>query len=109
MSRNPKYIRLINTYRWRALRAEKLKNNPVCEQCERTGKSTLATEVHHIVPVESVPTIRQMEVLTYTYDNLMSVCHECHVEIHEVLNSHTKEHTRTSNKKKTQSFAEKYL
>lgn len=109
MSRNQKYIKLINTKHWRALRAEKLKNNPVCEQCERYGKSALATEVHHIIPVESVSTIKQMEMLAYAYDNLMSLCHDCHVGMHKELNSHTKEQMKDNNKKKTLSFSERYL
>ena len=55
MSRNPFYIKMINSVRWKQLRAEKLRNNPICEVCETNDLSTLATEVHHKTPVESVP------------------------------------------------------
>lgn len=39
MSRNPIYIRLINSARWRKLRYEKLKDNPVCEVCAKSDIS----------------------------------------------------------------------
>jgi hypothetical protein len=55
MSRNPFYIKMINSVRWKQLRAEKLRNNPICEVCDTNDLSTLATEVHHKIPVESVP------------------------------------------------------
>ena len=47
MSRNPIYIKLINSTRWKKLRMQKLKANPVCEECAKRDVSTLATEVHH--------------------------------------------------------------
>ena len=39
MSRNPIYIRLINSARWKKLRNEKLKDSPVCEECAKNGIS----------------------------------------------------------------------
>ena len=47
MSRNPHYIKMINSNKWKLLRAKKLQSNPVCEMCEANNRSTLATEVHH--------------------------------------------------------------
>ena len=44
MSRNPHYIKMINSNKWKLLRAKKLQSNPVCEVCEANNRSTLATE-----------------------------------------------------------------
>ena len=109
MSRNPTYIKLIQTKRWRELRISKLMSNPLCEVCEKEGKSTLAVEVHHIKPVESVRTQQAMEHLMYSYDNLMSICHQCHVDIHKDMKSHSKDNIKKSNKRAVKAFSDKYL
>ena len=109
MSRNPIYIKLINSSRWKQLRADKLKANPVCEGCEPNNKSTLATEVHHVIPVESVASSAEMERLMFSWMNLESVCHPCHVEIHRQAFSHSKEAIQANNKRNTQRFLDKFL
>ena len=109
MSRNPIYIKLINSARWRKLRAEKLRANPVCEECEANGRSTMATEVHHIKPVESVPYEKDMERLMFNRANLLSLCHACHTEIHRIMFSQSKEAVQANNRRATERFAEKFL
>lgn len=109
MSKDKRYIKLINTTKWRSLRLCKLKDCPLCERCKISDKITLATEVHHITPVESVTTESQMRILMYDHDNLMSVCHNCHVEIHKEMFSHTKENVKKANEKRTQRFIDKFL
>lgn len=109
MSRNPIYVKLINSNRWRTLRGAKMRTNPLCEECERLNKSTLATEVHHIIPVESVATQREMERLMYNRLNLMSVCHPCHVEIHKAAFSHAKASVQANNKRAVERFKDRYL
>lgn len=84
-------------------------SNPVCEQCDKSKRSRLATEVHHIIPVESVPTESRMKALMFSYSNLMSLCHECHVETHRQIFSHTKESVKANNERKTESFVDKFL
>lgn len=109
MSRNPHYIKMINSNRWKLLRARKLQNNPVCEVCEANGLSTLATEVHHVAPVESVPHEIGMRQLMFNYNNLQSLCHACHAEIHRCAFSHSKEAILANNKRATERFADKFL
>ena len=109
MSRNPIYIKLINSARWKKLRADKLQANPICECCEANGLSTPATEVHHETEVESVPTERAMALLMFDYDNLKSVCHPCHAEIHRLRFSHSKESVQANNQRATERFEEKFL
>lgn len=111
MAKDANYIKLINTARWRALRLKKLQAQPLCEcdECKANGKITPATEVHHIVPVESVTTIEMMTKLMFDFTNLMSVSHECHQRIHREMFSHTKVNVQKANKRRTQRFIDKFL
>ena len=109
MSKDANYIKLISTTRWRRLRLTQLQAQPLCEQCQSEDKINPATEVHHITPVESVTTIEQMGILMFTPDNLMSLCHKCHKDIHTEMFSHTKENVQKANDKRTKRFIDKYL
>ena len=109
MSRNPIYIRLIHSMRWKKLRNEKLKDNPVCEECAKNGISMLASEVHHVRPVESVAGAVAMERLMFDRMNLQSLCHACHSEIHRIAFSHSKQSIQANNKRDVERFADKFL
>ena len=109
MSRNPIYIKLINSARWKKLRAEKLRANPVCEECAAHDASTLAAEVHHITPVESVSGVAAMERLMFSRMNLQSLCHACHAEIHRRAFSHSKESVQENNRRVSERFFCKFL
>lgn len=109
MSRDPRYIKLINCAKWRHLRWAQLKNSPICQLCEKAGKTTPANEVHHIIPVESADSVKQMERLAYDKLNLMSLCHDCHVAIHAEAFNRTKEAVKANNECKTKRFIDKYL
>lgn len=56
---------------WRAVRRQKLREQPCCEECLRQGKITPATLVDHIVP------IRQGGA-RLDFRNLQSLCQPCH-------------------------------
>ena len=58
--------------RWTELSKRKRANDPLCERCLGEGKVTAASEVHHIEKIADRPDLR------LAWDNLMSVCHECH-------------------------------
>lgn len=109
MSRNPVYIKLINSQRWRDLRNRKLQEHPLCEVCESEDRSTLATEVHHRIPVESVASEVQMRALMFNYANLMSVCHGCHAEIHRRMFSHSKAAIKANTERATKRFIDKFF
>lgn len=109
MSRNKEYIKLISSKEWRSLRIEKLRNNPLCELCKKTGKVIPATEVHHITPAESAIGGQQMRLLMFQYSNLMSLCHTCHAEIHRKMFSHSKEAVKANQKRVTDAFVDKFL
>lgn len=91
MSRNQKYQRLLNSRRWRDLRAWKLEHNPLCELCAAEGYVVAAVDIHHITPVESAHTDKEMEALCFAPGNLQALCIPCHKAIHQQLRSQTKE------------------
>jgi 5-methylcytosine-specific restriction protein A len=63
---------------WREVRRRKLSEEPLCEICLRAGHIIPATEVHHIVPIADGGDV-------YARENLMSVCHSCHMKLHAEL------------------------
>ena len=87
------YKRLIGSADWRRVRAQQLAEHPFCELCAKKGVyyQTGATEVHHIMPVDSARTEEEAERLAYGTSNLMSLCHKCHSDLHKAENSHSKE------------------
>ncbi len=82
MAKDKDYVRLIHTTKWTRLRRLRLSDHPLCERCEEEGRVTAATEVHHVIPVESGLTRQEKERLMYDYFNLKALCHECHVKAH---------------------------
>ena len=61
-----------NRARWKRVRSVKLGRDPLCEECLRHNRTTVATEVHHMQPRKDRPD------QAYTLDNLESLCKPCH-------------------------------
>lgn len=101
------YIKLIGSHRWKRMRRKKISDNPLCEICDSMGVVKPASEVHHIVPIESDPA--RMEELCFDENNLQSLCHDCHVQVHIDMRSKSKEVTKQRNKDKTDNFVNKLL
>lgn len=57
---------------WLSVRELKLRQQPLCEQCERAGRTTLAVHVHHMRPRKTHPE------LALNIGNLESLCIPCH-------------------------------
>ena len=98
MSRDPRYQKLLNSKRWKELRAWKLRQTEgYCEICYREGWrgiDALAVDIHHIRPVEGAHTVEGpdgMRARCYDPNNLMALCVRHHIEIHQQAKSHTKE------------------
>lgn len=53
------------------------RDNYLCQECKRYGKTTPATTVHHIYPLETHYHLRLIS------DNLISLCNECHNSMHD--------------------------
>lgn len=104
------YQALINTTRWRRLRLAYLSANPLCVRCLDAGRSTPATVVHHIKPLEDYiasPSI--MEHLAYEPSNLQALCTACHHLVHVELDSRGVEANRHRKQELLKSFAEQWL
>lgn len=70
---NPFY----KTKRWRNKREVILKRDEyMCRECKRYGKTTAANTVHHVFPYETHPEYK------YNNNNLISVCNQCHNKYH---------------------------
>ena len=102
MSRDPRYQKLLNSKRWKMIRADYLRQHPLCERCRREGIAagvlpdgyiTSAVDVHHKIPVERGRTPQEMEWLAYNLggNNLEALCIPCHIKTHQEMRSHTKE------------------
>ena len=58
--------------RWRKVRALKLAQDPLCEDCREHGVVRVAAQVHHLEPVITRPD------LAFVLENLRSLCVPCH-------------------------------
>jgi 5-methylcytosine-specific restriction protein A len=59
---------------WRKVKEMKLARDPLCETCHQVGKVTVATIVHHMIPIKK-------RVKKVHLDFLVSLCHACHNQI----------------------------
>lgn len=100
MSRDPFYRKMIQSRRWRRLRVAALKANPYCEDCLARGKRIGATEVHHIIPVETAVSEKEKMSLLFGMSNLRCLCHDCHVQTHRAMKVHTKETVKSRQKQR---------
>ena len=66
--RKPEYARLYRTQRWKSMRIKVLQANPLCVHC----KIAIATQVDHIISHKGDYN------LFYSFNNLQSLCHQCH-------------------------------
>ena len=85
--KHQKYQKMLNSKRWKQLRMWKLNKNPLCELCEKKGLVVSAIDVHHIKPVEKCAD-QEMEHRCFNPNNLISLCIECHIEVHRQMRSH---------------------
>jgi len=62
--------------RWQKVRLSYLGRHPVCERCEANGLTTVASMVHHKIPIKQGGA-------KYDHSNLMALCNDCHEAIHK--------------------------
>src|SRR5690625_1976840 len=66
-----------STARWQRRRSIRLrKDGYLCMECRRYGRTTQATTVHHIFPIETNWELRN------NINNLVSLCNKCHEAMH---------------------------
>ena len=72
------------TARWLSKRSKILRRDEyMCQQCKRYGKTTPATTVHHIIPL--MWCLLFNKALALAGINLTSLCEECHNKMHDRL------------------------
>lgn len=106
-SRKERYSKLVGSVRWQHVRRRQLTSHPMCQACEKEGRSTLACEVHHVIPVES-GSLRDMERLCFSPQNLMSVCHSCHLRIHMEMGSRKRDKVMETKRAELDDFCRKF-
>ncbi|MGJ5817050.1 HNH endonuclease [Paludibaculum fermentans] len=62
---------LYSTARWKQLRAEKLRQHPLCKHCAERGIVTVATQVDHITP-------HRGDEHLFWHGPFQSLCASCH-------------------------------
>ena len=84
--------------------------HPVCEDCEEAGLTTIATDVHHIRPIESAAGRSvDMHELAFSPCNLRALCKACHIEAHRVLHSNSLDSSKERARAELSAFASSYL
>lgn len=81
----PESNAMYNNKRWGKIRNSKICDCPLCEVCLEVGKTTVAQLVHHKQPWQLAKDEDEQDRLQFDYDNLQSLCHECHNAIHHKL------------------------
>ena len=72
-----------NSGDWKKVRTQKITQDPLCERCKENGRITLAQSIHHIKSPFNYKNQTIDIDLALDIDNLLSVCNQCHGEIHE--------------------------
>lgn len=107
--RDEAYKHLLGSRTWKTLRASYLQKHPLCEECEAAGRTVLATEVHHVIPIGSEKSLAGMRRLAYNYQNLRALCHDCHERIHREEFGYDKRKMVARQHEKAQAFMERWL
>lgn len=82
--RNPEEVRFYNSKGWRSLAAARLQHDGY--KCKICGQ--YATEIDHIVPIQTP----EGWTRRYDWDNLQSLCTQCHNKKHDRYQSKKKRH-----------------
>ena len=83
MAHSKLYVKLMNSREWKALRIRKLQANPLCERClSEYDRAVPARVIHHIKPIEATRSEAEARARAFDFDNLQSLCFECHRAIH---------------------------
>lgn len=71
-----------NSVGWKTLRNAYIAQHPLCERCLLKGISRQAEQVHHVQEFLTGKTEEERWSLLLNPNNLMSLCKDCHYEIH---------------------------
>lgn len=74
--------KIYQSAKWKKLRLSKLMQQPLCEHCLAEGRTTLATQVHHLDSFLNYTGAMRLQK-AYNFNNLQSLCETCHGLIHK--------------------------
>jgi len=80
-----KHINYYNCAAWTKLRLSYIVEFPLCQLCLYKGRTSPVEQVHHILPIHGSEDLLEQRNRAYDPENLLSVCSECHVELHNLL------------------------
>ncbi len=106
--KDPNYVKIIQSTKWRKLRNKYLSEHPICERCG----AALATEVHHRIPLTKfVNDPEKMEQMAFDEENLMAVDSSCHVQLHKELGKYkySKDNSKKYHKEQVINFFKNYF
>ena len=110
MSRDKNYQRLLNDKQWKMLRAAVFRRtNGLCEMCLKEGVYTPGVDCHHIRPVEQAKTVEGpdgMRARCYDPNNVMLLCIDHHIKVHQSMHTHSKEKVKENKQRARQRFME---
>lgn len=79
-TRDKKYLRFYQSPEWKLLKNKRMQDARYkCERCIEKGRNRLATEVHHMKPIQT----EEGWPLRLDYNNLKCVCLDCHNFYHK--------------------------
>lgn len=99
----------MNSKRWHEVRARKVAQNPLCEECQKRGVVKPTQCVHHVTEIESAKTDAEAWDLATSMNNLQSLCYDCHHRIHKERLSHSKAMHKERNKTRLQQWAARHF
>lgn len=73
---------IYHSMKWRNLRNSYIKKHPLCEICLAKGKIVPAEDVHHNYSFQNYQGDEMIEA-AYDPNNLVSLCKQCHAEMHK--------------------------
>ena len=89
--RDPKYRQFYTSHEWRALSRYMIVHAEYqCEDCRKDGRVTVATEVHHIKPIQTPEGWQQR----LDQGNLVVLCPICHNNRHKRFGSRPRGDTK---------------
>lgn len=109
MAKDKDYQQLIHTGQWLRLRKDVLTRFPLCQRCEKEGRTTAATEVHHVRPVEEAITYADKRQRMYDPSNLTALCRDCHVRTHTELGRSGKAATKKRNEQQVADVCKRFF
>lgn len=109
MAKDMEYQQLIHAGKWLRLRKLILTRTPLCQRCLAEGRTTAATEVHHIRPVEEAIAFNDKLQRMYDQTNLRALCHDCHVRTHTELGRSGRKATKKRNEKQVKQVIKRFF